>query len=132
MVERFARLAEPKEQPLTRPLPSPAYGVNTEQTRRNPGDDQSIDPSAHHRPLPRRGIWPRQTLAEPHFATLAKSPARTRLSNLADRLQQDQALGDAINSASGDLCQNLCGKTNLDEAVTYSPAPAPSSATTPG
>ncbi len=117
MVERFARLAEPKKQALTRPLPSPALRVNTEQRdttlmRLNLSIQAPIIafcPGAEYGPAKR---WPEQ-----HFATLAKALHAQGFQIWLIGSNKDQALGEALNSHSDGLCQNLCGKTNLDEAV---------------
>ena len=117
MVERFARLGEPQTQPLTRPLPSPALRVNEKQrdatlARLNLSTEKRIItfcPGAEYGPAKR---WP-----EEHFATLAKALQAQDFQIWLIGSNKDQTLGDALNKASGDLCQNLCGKTNLDEAV---------------
>ena len=117
MVERFARLGEPQAQPLTRPLPSPALRVNEKQrdatlARLNLSTEKRVIafcPGAEYGPAKR---WP-----EEHFASLAKALYAQGFQIWLVGSNKDQAMGDVLNNASGDLCQNLCGKTNLDEAV---------------
>ncbi len=117
MVERFARLAEPQTQPLTRPLPSPALRVNEPQrdatlARLNLSTEIPIIafcPGAEYGPAKR---WP-----EEHFAALAKTLQAQGFQIWLVGSNKDQALGDTLNRTSGNLCQNLCGKTSLDEVV---------------
>ena len=117
MVERFARLAEPKEQPLPRPLPSPALRVNEAQrdatlARLKLSPQTPIIafcPGAEYGPAKR---WPAE-----HFATLAQALHAQGCQIWLIGSAKDQVLGDAINAACGKLCHNLCGTTNLDEAV---------------
>ena len=117
MVERFARLAEPQAQPLTRPLPSPALRVNEKQrdaTLARLKLSTSIPiivfcPGAEYGPAKR---WPKE-----HFADLAKMLKAQGFQIWLVGSTKDQVLGDALNSVSGNLCQNLCGATSLDEAV---------------
>ena len=117
MVERFARLAEPQANPLTRPLPSPALRVNQKQrdaslarlklTTESP--IIAFCPGAEYGPAKR---WP-----EEHFATLAQTLHIQGFQIWLIGSKKDHALGETLNSASGNLCSNLCGETNLDEAI---------------
>ena len=66
-------------------------------------------PGAEYGPAKR---WPEQ-----HFATLAKALHAQGFQIWLIGSNKDQALGEALNKHSDGLCQNLCGKTNLDEAV---------------
>ena len=117
MVERFARLAEPQRQALTRPLPLPCLSVNEKQRdatlhRLNLSTQTPIIafcPGAEYGPAKR---WP-----EAHFATLAQTLHAQCFQIWLFGSSKDQPLGDALNDASGKLCRNLCGATNLDEAV---------------
>ena len=117
MVERFARLGEPKEQPLPRPLPTPAL-------QNNPGQREALlrrmqlnldkpviafCPGAEYGPAKR---WPEQ-----HFAALAQALQARGFQIWLTGSNKDKALGDAIAQASGQTCRNLCGATSLDEAV---------------
>ena len=117
MVERFARLAEPQANPLTRPLPSPALRINQQQRdatlQRLKLSTQApiiaFCPGAEYGPAKR---WP-----EEHFASLAQALHTQGFQVWLIGSNKDKTLGDTINNASGNLCQNLCGATNLDEAV---------------
>ncbi len=117
MVERFARLAEAQSQPLPRPLPAPALRINEVQrdatlARLKLSTQTPIItfcPGAEYGPAKR---WPEQ-----HFASLAQALHAQGFQIWLIGSNKDQVLGDAINTACGNLCRNLCGATNLDEAV---------------
>lgn len=116
MVERFALLAEKRNEPLRRPLQYPCLSSSAEQKRAvmeklnlDPGKPVAVFcPGAEYGPAKR---WPAE-----HFASLAK--------RLADRFEiwlvgskKDHDIGEAIRKESGESCINLCGTTELDEAI---------------
>jgi heptosyltransferase II len=117
MVERFAQLAEPPRNPISRPLPQPRLVVHFEQ-RQLVLDKFSLHfdkpiavfcPGAEYGPAKR---WPISYFAE-----------------LAQRLQQqgyvvwivgsakDKEVGDKIVALGNLSTRNLCGSTDLTDAI---------------
>ena len=117
MVERFALLAEPRHQMLTRPVPPPRLRGNDNQRdatllRLNLSSQQPIIalcPGAEYGPAKR---WP-----EAHFGQLAQSLHKQGFQIWLIGSAKDQLIGAAVNAASGSICRNLCGQTTLDEAI---------------
>ena len=117
LVERFALLAEPPHQTLTRPVPPPRLRGNDNQRdatllRLNLSSQQPIIalcPGAEYGPAKR---WP-----EAHFSQLAQSLHQHGFQIWLIGSAKDQAIGEAINALSGNICKNLCGQTTLDEAI---------------
>jgi len=117
LVERFALLAEPRHQMLTRPVPPPRLRVNDNQRdatllRLHLSSQQPIValcPGAEYGPAKR---WP-----EAHFGMLAQSLHKHGFQIWLMGSAKDQAIGAAVNTASDDVCHNLCGQTTLDEAI---------------
>jgi len=117
IVERYAALAQPKGEPLRRPLPEPRLRVEPaarDATLARHGLSASTPvavfaPGAEYGPAKR---WPAR-----HFAQLAK--------DLAERGYQVWLLGSGndaevtaqIQAQSGGVCRDLAGKTSLDEAI---------------
>lgn len=56
--------------------------------------------------------WPPE-----HFATIAQHYAQLGWQIWLFGSQKDFDISEKINQLSGELCVNLCGKTNLDEAI---------------
>ena len=117
LVERFALLAEPPQQMLTRPVPSPRLRGNDNQRdatllRLHLSSQQPIIalcPGAEYGPAKR---WP-----EAHFGQLAQSLHKQGFQIWLIGSAKDQLIGAAVNAASGGVCRNLCGQTTLDEAI---------------
>ncbi len=117
MVERFALLAEPRHQMLTRPVPPPRLRVNDNQRdatllRLHLSSQQPIIalcPGAEYGPAKR---WP-----EAHFGQLAQSLHKQGFQIWLIGSAKDQLIGAAVNATSGGVCRNLCGQTTLDEAI---------------
>ena len=117
LVERFALLAEPPHQTLTRPVPPPRLRVNDKQRdatllRLHLSSQQPIIalcPGAEYGPAKR---WP-----EAHFGQLAQSLHKQGFQIWLIGSAKDQLIGAAVNAASGGVCRNLCGQTTLDEAI---------------
>ena len=117
LVERFALLAEPRHQMLTRPVPPPRLRVNDNQRdatllRLNLSSQQPIIalcPGAEYGPAKR---WP-----EAYFGQLAQSLHKQGFQIWLIGSAKDQLIGAAVNAASGGVCRNLCGQTTLDEAI---------------
>lgn len=117
MVERFVALAEPPGKPLPRPVPPPRL---------------SVDASARDAALARLGLrtdrrivafcpgaeygnakrWP-----APYYAELAATFASEGRKVWLLGSPKDAAVGEEIVRRSDGACENLCGRTRLDEAV---------------
>lgn len=114
MVERFALLAENRNEPLRRPLKYPSLSSDPERIREvmeklglEPEKPVAIFcPGAEYGPAKR---WPAE-----HFASLAKMLAEKFEIWLVGS-EKDREIGEEITSNSD--CINLCGRTSLDEAV---------------
>ncbi len=117
MVERFAWLAQSSDSALERPVSQPRLSVATNEFGaawqrlglRKPQRLACFCPGAEYGPAKR---WPVQ-----HFADLA-----TRLNDKGYAVwllgsAADKAVGEDIANASGGKATNLCGATNLDEAI---------------
>lgn len=117
MVERYALLAEAPGHALERPVPPPRLRIDTQSRdasllRLNLSSQQAsvaLCPGAEYGPSKR---WPAK-----HFGALARSLHEQGFQVWVIGSNKDQALGEAIYTASGKRCRNLCGATNLDEAV---------------
>ncbi|MBI5626800.1 MAG: lipopolysaccharide heptosyltransferase II [Nitrosomonadales bacterium] len=117
MVERFAQLAEDAQSDIPRPLANPKLAISEAQRnaalrKLNLTLDQPVAvfcPGAEYGPAKR---WPAAYYA-----------------NVAQRLQQhgyavwligsgkDKHAADEINELAGSHCINLCGRTDLDDAI---------------
>jgi heptosyltransferase-2 len=117
MVERFALLAEAPNHPLHRHVPSPHLKVNEEQRRRvlqlfNLSLDKPVAifcPGAEYGPAKR---WP-----VPYFAELAQRVAERGYAVWLVGSPKDREIGDNIVSLGNPECRNLCGRTDLAEAI---------------
>lgn len=117
MVERFAALAEPAKAPLPRPLPNPKLTVTPAQIQHSLEKlGLSVDapvaifcPGAEYGPAKR---WPadyyaalgQQLHAQGYRIWLLGSP-------------KDKEVSDTISALSHGVCHNLCGQTDLTDAV---------------
>ncbi len=114
MVERFALLAEDREKSLRRPLSYPSLfsdPVKAEATVQRLGLEPKkpvavFCPGAEYGPAKR---WPFE-----HFSSLAERLAEKYEIWLIGS-EKDREIGEAISSRCDAI--NLCGLTNLDEAV---------------
>lgn len=116
MVERFAALAERPGAPLPRPVPPPSLHVSPER-RQATLDHLGLAPSkpvaafcvgAEYGPAKR---WPAN-----HFAELARQLAGQYEIWLLGSAK-DAPLAEEIERSAGVSLANLCGKTDLGEAV---------------
>ncbi|HEY6093993.1 MAG TPA: lipopolysaccharide heptosyltransferase II [Gallionellaceae bacterium] len=117
MVERFAALAEAPRDPLPRPVPSPRLQVSAE--RRQQVMEKfglSLDkpvavfcPGAEYGPAKR---WP-----FPYFAELAQNLQSRGYNVWIVGSPKDQEIGDKIVALGNASVRNLCGSTDLSEAI---------------
>lgn len=117
MAERFASLAHPPGQALIYPLPIPALRIDVErraQTLARLGLDThrpvvAFCPGAEYGPAKR---WPARHVAELARAMMAQGNQVWLLGGTGDR-----AIADEINGLANGTCKNLCGQTQLDDAI---------------
>jgi heptosyltransferase-2 len=117
MVDRFALLAEPRHQMLTRPVPTPLLCVDPNQRnatliRLHLSTQQPIValcPGAEYGPAKR---WPAT-----HFGDLAQRLHKQGFQIWLIGSAKDESLCVAVNNASGGVCRNLCGQTTLSDAI---------------
>jgi heptosyltransferase-2 len=117
MVERYAALADLPRTKLARPLPSPRLVVHEPERamvrrRLELIDDAPVAafcPGAEYGPAKR---WPAA-----YFAELARKLAGRGWQIWLIGSAKDRGIGDEIAGLSVGACVNLCGRTNLDEAV---------------
>ncbi len=117
MVERFALLAEPAGNPVHRPAGLPHLQVTAEETALARQTLQLSDsrpviafcPGAEYGPAKR---WPTG-----HFAELAQQLVAAGKQIWIFGSAKDAELGAAICAQQPEHCVNLCGKTNLSQAL---------------
>ena len=117
MVERFAQLAQARGEPLARPLPRPHLEVGAEQ-RQHTLDKFGLNlakpvavfcPGAEYGPAKR---WPM-----PYFAELAQRLEQRGCVVWLVGSPKDKEVGDKIVALGNQHCRNLCGETDLAEAI---------------
>ena len=117
MVERFAQLAEAPGEVIQRPLPQPRLQASEEQRQKIlgklglsvTGPIAVFCPGAEYGPAKR---WPIS-----YFAELAQ---RLREQGYAVWLvgsAKDKEIGEKIIALGNEACRNLCGATDLGEAI---------------
>ena len=117
MVERYAFLAESRGKSLTRPVPRPALQVGSADLAavlRKFGLDTNrhvtiFCPGAEYGPARR---WPAA-----HYGALAKSIIGEGKQVWLLGSPKDREVADQVQTASGGICRNLAGETNLTEAI---------------
>ena len=117
MVERFAQLAEAKEDSIQRPLPQPRLQVTIPQRERvlhrlGLPLQQPVAvfcPGAEYGPTKR---WP-----IPYFAELAQHLRDLGYTVWLIGSPKDKDIGDKIVALGNNACHNLCGATDLSEAI---------------
>ena len=117
MVERFAQLAEQAGDDIPRPLSNPKVIIT--EAQRNAtlhklgltlnGPVAVFCPGAEYGPAKR---WP-----IPYFAELAQRLRKEGFTVLLIGSPKDKAIADKIVSLGNDACHNLCGSTDLGDAV---------------
>jgi len=117
MVERFAQLAEAPDSAIPRPLTNPQLHMPAEQREAtlrkfDLGTDKPVVafcPGAEYGPAKR---WPAA-----YFADIANRLMRQGYAVWLFGSGKDQAVADEINTLTEQQCENLCGRTDLGEAV---------------
>ena len=117
MVDRYAFLAQPPGKTLTRSIPRPTLHValsDQEAVLKKFGLDTRrpvtiFCPGAEYGPARR---WPTE-----HYGVLAKSIVGEGKQVWLLGSSKDREIADAVQLASGGLCRNLAGETNLPEAI---------------
>ncbi len=117
MVERFAQLAEAPGDAIQRPLPQPRLQVGEEQRQRVLDKlglpiTQPIAvfcPGAEYGPAKR---WP-----VPYFAELAQRLREQGYAVWLAGSSKDKEIGEKIIALGNESCRNLCGATDLAEAI---------------
>ncbi|HEX5127236.1 MAG TPA: lipopolysaccharide heptosyltransferase II [Rhodocyclaceae bacterium] len=114
-VERYAQLAEQPGSALSRPLPNPSLHVEPDDIARifNAFDIDTTPvifcPGAEYGPAKR---WP-----EKHFADLARQLVAAGNTVLLLGSKKDAPVGEEIVRLSSGAARNLCGITDLDQAI---------------
>jgi lipopolysaccharide heptosyltransferase II len=117
MVERFAQLAEAPTHPVHRPVPRPQLHVNEAQRQHAlQRFGLTLDkpvlvlcPGAEYGPAKR---WPL-----PYYAELAQGLAARGFAVWIVGSAKDKEIGDRIVGLGNADAQNLCGRTDLGEAI---------------
>jgi heptosyltransferase II len=117
MVDRYAFLAEPRGKALTRPVPRPVLNVGPADLAaalRKFGLDTNrlvtiFCPGAEYGPARR---WPVE-----HYGELAKSVVAEGKQVWLLGSAKDREIAEQVQAASGGICRNLAGETNLTEAI---------------
>lgn len=117
MVERFAQLAEQPGDDIPRPLPDPRLQVSEAQRiavlrklrLTLDGPVAVFCPGAEYGPAKR---WP-----IPYFAELAQRLRGAGFSVLLIGSENDRVIADKIVALGNDACYNLCGSTDLSDAI---------------
>ncbi len=117
MVERFAQLAEAPGQAIQRPIPQPKLNVSAEQRHRvlekfGLSNDQAVAvfcPGAEYGPAKR---WP-----IPYFAELAQLLRAQGYAVWLLGSPKDKEIGDKIVALGNHTSRNLCGETDLADAI---------------
>lgn len=117
MVERFAQLAESKTDEIQRPIPNPRLTV-TEAQRQSTLSKLGLTltqpvaifcPGAEYGPAKR---WP-----VAYFATLARDLHARGYEVWSIGSRKDAEVSEQIVAQSNGVCRNLCGSTELSDAI---------------
>jgi heptosyltransferase-2 len=117
MVERFAQLAEAPGDPVRRPVPYPRVSVSAEQRHSLLGSLglQGSRPVAVFCPGAEYGPAKRWPL--PYFAELAQILRGRGYDVWLAGSEKDKEAADKIIALGNETCRNLCGATDLSEAI---------------
>ncbi len=117
MAERFAWLGDDATAPLHQPVPTPALRLDV--TRRLHALEKlglradsrivALCPGAEYGPAKR---WPAA-----HFAEYAKQQVALGAQVWIFGGKADRPIGEEINRLSDGACRNLCGETDLEDAI---------------
>jgi heptosyltransferase-2 len=116
-VERYAVLAEEPHHALLRPLPFPKLSIDVAAQAHTL---QSLSLSGSPAPVifcPGAEFGPAKRWPEKHFAALARSLAEQNIPVWLLGSKKDAAVGEEIVRLSEGAARNLCGVTNLAQAV---------------
>ena len=118
MVERFAQLAETPGDAIQRPVPQPQLHVGTEQRKHVLN---KLRLTLDHRPIavfcPGAEYGPAKRWPVPYFAQLAQQMHAQGYVVWLIGSAKDKEIGDKIVSLANGDSQNLCGATDLAEAI---------------
>jgi heptosyltransferase II len=117
MVERFAQLAEQAGDDIPRPLPNPRLNISDAQRSATlhklglilNGPVAVFCPGAEYGPAKR---WP-----IPYFAELAQRLRKEGFTVLLTGSPKDKPIADNIVALGNGACLNLCGTTDLGDAI---------------
>ncbi len=117
MVERFAQLAEDRNGSIPRPLANPRLDVSTAQRAATLQKLELLTdrpvavfcPGAEYGPAKR---WP-----VPYFAEIAQRLQNHGFAIWLVGSGKDREIADKIISMGNPACRNLCGSTNLEDAI---------------
>ena len=117
IVERYAALAQPRGEPLVRPVPAPRLAVDEDARRATLRSlHLSLDrpvavfaPGAEYGPAKR---WPAR-----HFSSLAQMLATRGYQVWLLGSRNDMPAAAEICALAGDACVDLVGRTTLDQAI---------------
>ncbi|MBI3222516.1 MAG: lipopolysaccharide heptosyltransferase II [Nitrosomonadales bacterium] len=117
MVQRFAQLAETARDTISRPLPEPRLSITTAQRdvtlrKLNLSLNRRVAafcPGAEYGPAKR---WPAT-----YYAEIARRLQQQGYAVWLIGSGKDQAVADEINRLAGGTCDNLCGRTDLGDAI---------------
>ena len=117
MVERFAQLAEEPETAIQRPLPQPRLQTSEEQRQRilNKLGLTTTQPVAIFCPGAEYG--PSKRWPIPYFAELAQHLRDKGYSVWLVGSAKDKEIGEKIIALGNEACRNLCGATDIAEAI---------------
>ena len=118
MVERFAQLAEAPGELIQRPLPQPTLSVGEEQRRKvlnKLGLIQTQQPIAIFCPGAEYGPAKRWPVS--YFAELAQQIHAQGYAVWLVGSAKDKSVGEEIVTLSQGVCRNLCGATDLADAI---------------
>ena len=117
MVERFVYLAEARDAEIPRPLAAPRLAISGTQR------DASLRKLklALHQPVavfcPGAEYGPAKRWPESYYAQLATRFQQQGYAVWLIGSGKDQAVAEQINQLNGGACVNLCGKTDLADAI---------------
>ncbi|MDQ7988006.1 MAG: lipopolysaccharide heptosyltransferase II [Candidatus Dactylopiibacterium sp.] len=116
-VERYAILAGPPGEPLPRPCPQPRLEIDAARAQ---ATRAALGLAATPAPVvfcPGAEFGPAKRWPETHYAALARQLAERGVPVWLLGSKKDAAVGDAIARLSDGAALNLCGRTDLAQAI---------------